>query len=206
MPKKSGAHPARYRGGQSGNRNAFQHGFYAHSLPPIEWDPPPSPNIHRLKTYAADTLEHEIDALRVLIGRLAALQDVPDPEMKDPDALFKTLLSASHRLATLLRIENAIQAYISELESAHSIRDSIDHFREASTPLSDLLTVHSLERIRAQLGNSKTFALAQSLSAEDLKKYALIFADPPPEQDLPFEKSLDGSGAPRSLKAHKENK
>jgi hypothetical protein len=205
MPKKSGTHPARSRGGQSGNRNAFQHGFYAHSLPPIEWDPPPSPNINRLKTYAADTLAHEIDALRVLIGRLADLQDQPDPEMKDPDAPFKTLLSASQRLATLLRIENTIQANVSELEDAHSIRDSIDHFRKESTPLSDLLTVHNLERIRAQLGSSKTFALAQSLSVEDLKKYATIFADPPPEQYLPFEKSFRGAGRPGPFNTHKEN-
>ncbi len=127
-----------------------------------------------------------------------------EPALQAP-TLFKTLLSASHRLATLLGIENTIQAYVSELESAHSLRDSIDHFREASTPLSDLLTVKNLERIRAQLGNSKTFALAQSFSTEDLKKYASIFADPPPEQGPLSEKSPDGSGAPRSRKAHEEN-
>jgi len=173
MPKKRGAQP--------GNTNAFQHGFYDSSLPPIQWDQPPSPNINRLEIYAADTLEPEIQALRVLIRRLASFQDEPDPEMKDPDAPFKTLLSASHRLDTLLHIQNTLQAYVSELESAHYIRDIIEDQQGESTSPSDLLTVNNLEKIRLQLGSPITFSFKQFLSVEDLQKYASLFEDPPPD-------------------------
>ena len=177
----------RKRGAQSGNTNAFQHGFYARALPPIEWDPPPSPAITLQKTYAADTLEYEIQALRVLIRRLAALQDEPDPEMKDPDAPFKTLLSASHRLDTLLHLQNTLQAYVSDLESVHYFRDLVDDCNKESTPLSYLLTVNNLEKIRMKLGGPKTLSFKQFLLAEDLQKYASIFHDPQPyEEDLPI--------------------
>jgi hypothetical protein len=177
----------RKRGAQSGNANAFQHGFYARSLPPIQWDPPPSPAIDSQKSYAADTLEREIQALRILIRRLAAVQYEPDPEMKDPDAPFNTLLSASHRLATLLHLENGLKAYVSDLENAHYIRDFIDESNKESTPLSELLTVNNLDKIRLQLGGPKTLSFKQFLSADDLQKYASIFRDPEPdEEDISF--------------------
>ena len=168
------------RGAQPGNTNAFQHGFYRSSLPPIQWDQPPSPDINRFKIYAADTLEPEIQALRVLIGRHATFQDEPDPEMKDPDAPFKTLLSASHRLDTLLHIQNTLQSCVSELENAHYFLDEIEDQKEKSTPISDLLTVNNLDKIRLQLCGPITFSFKQSLSVEDLQKYASLFEDPPP--------------------------
>jgi hypothetical protein len=197
MPKKRGAQP--------GNTNAFQHGFYASSLPSIQWDQPPSPDIKRLKIYAADTLEPEIQALRVLIGRLAAIQDEPDPEMKDPDAPFKTILSASHRLDTLLHIQNTLHSYVSELEDAHYFLDMIEDQKKKSTSPSDLLTVNNLEKIRLQLGSSKTISFKQFLSAEDLQKYASLFEDPPPEEDRQTEHAADGSNTPELLDTQKEN-
>ena len=169
---------SRKRGGQSGNANAFSHGFYARNLPPIEWD---FPAIDSQKSYAADTLEHEIQAIRILIRRLAAIQDEPDPEMKDPDAPFNTLLSASHRLDTLLRLQNALQTYVSDLENAHYFRDFSDELNKDSTPLSELITVNNLEKIRMKLGDSKTISFKQFLSADDLQKYASIFRDPEPD-------------------------
>jgi hypothetical protein len=188
-PASSGG---RKRGAQSGNSNAFQHGFYARSLPPIEWNPSPSPAIDSQKSYAADTLEYEIQALRVLISRLAAVQDEPDPEMKDPDAPFNTLLSASHRLDTLLRLQNALQAYVSDLENVHYLRDFLVELNKESTPLSELLTVNNIEKIRLQLGGPETIPFKQFLSADDLQKYASIFCDPEPDQeDIPFYDDFD---------------
>jgi hypothetical protein len=183
MPKKRGACPVRSRGAQPGNHNACQHNFYTRVLPPIQWDLPPSPDIKAHKSYAADTLQHEIDALRVLIARLAALQDQPDPEMKDPDAPFKTLLSASHRLDALLRIQNALKAHVSRLEDAHYLWDIAQDWNEKSAPFSDLLTINNLEKIRLNLGGPKISTIKQSLSAEDLQKYASLFSDPPPEEE-----------------------
>jgi hypothetical protein len=191
MPKKRGAYPVRSRGAcptrsrgaQPGNHNACQHNFYTSVLPPIEWDLPPVPDIKAFKSYAADTLQYEIDALRVLIRRLAALQDEPDPEMKDPDAPFKTLLSASHRLDALLRIQNTLKAHVSELEDAHYLRDIVQDWNEKSAEFSDLLTINNLEKIRLSLGGPGTITVKQSLSAEDLQKYASLFSDPPPEED-----------------------
>lgn len=193
----------RKRGAQPGNANAFQHGFYACSLPPIEWDPPPSPDITLQKTYAADTLEHEIQTLRVLIRRLAAVQDEPDPIMKDPDAPFNTILSASHRLDTLLRLQNTLQAFVSNLEDVHYFRDSFDELNKESTPLSDLLTVNNLEKIRMKLGGPKTLSFKQFLSADDLQKYASLFRDPEPDEgDISVR---DDFNFPELQDARKEN-
>jgi hypothetical protein len=183
MPKKRGACPARSRGAQPGNHNACQHNFYTRVLPPIEWDLPPSPDIKAHKSYAADTLQHETDALRVLINRLAARQDEPDPEMKDPDAPFKTLLSASRRLDALLRIQNALQSHVSKLENAHYLRDIAQDWNQKSTPFSDLLTINNLEKIHVKLCGPGISTIKQSLSTEDLQKYASLFSDPPPEED-----------------------
>jgi len=177
----------RKRGAQSGNTNAFQHGFYARSLPPIQWDPPPAPSTQSQKSYAADTLEHEIEAIRILIRRLAVIQDEPDPEMKDPDAPFNTILSASHRLDTLLSLQNALQTYVTDLENVHYFRDFVDELNKESTPLSELLTVNNLEKIRMQIGGPKTLSFKQFLSADDLQKYGSVFRDPQPDEaDISF--------------------
>ena len=107
--------------------------------------------------------------------------------MKDPDAPFNTILSASYRLDTLLSLQNALQAYVSDLENVHYLRDYIDELNKESTPLSELLTVNNLEKLRMHLGGPKTLSFKQFLSADDLQKYSSVFRDPQPDEaDISF--------------------
>jgi hypothetical protein len=175
-PTRPASRRERKRGAQPGNANAVQHGFYSRALPPTEWE------LH--SSSAIDTLEWEIKALRVLINRLAAVQDQPDPEMKDPDAPFTTILSASHRLDTLLRIQNTLHSYELTQEAARWQREILQDINKKSTPLTELLTVNNLDKIRLKLGGPQTYSLKEILKDETMQEYASLFEDPEPEEDL----------------------
>src|SRR3990172_9174511 len=65
-PRKQDADPARKRGAQSGNRNAYKHGFYTHAFQASDQLEISSPG--------RGWLQDEINLLRVLIANIA--QDI----------------------------------------------------------------------------------------------------------------------------------
>ena len=153
-PTRPASRRERKRGAQPGNANAVQHGFYSRALPPTEWE------LH--SSSAIDTLEWEIKALRVLINRL----------------------SASHRLDTLLRIQNTLHSYELTQEAARWQREILQDINKKSTPLTELLTVNNLDKIRLKLGGPQTYSLKEILKDETMQEYASLFEDPEPEEDL----------------------
>lgn len=159
--------PARRRGGQPGNRNAYIHGFYARHLPrDVSWSPPPQSG--------CDTLEPEIHALQVLMGRLSSRLDTPDSESSDPDAPFKVILSASDCLDVLQKHHDCLQDRT--LENQRWLDDMLAYQEIRRTPPTDLLTVENLEKLRMSLFRDSALPLEKYLTPEWLESYQALRA------------------------------
>lgn len=160
--RKPGPCPARRRGGQPGNNNALRHGFYSRQLSAeVQWKSPPESGY--------DTLQPEIGALGELIHRLSACLDAPDPDLKDPDAPLKAILSASHRLGVLHKFHYLLQD--STWERISFIQDSIAYHQARDTHPASLLSLRNLEKLRAGLFPHTYRPFEQFLTGEHLQEY-----------------------------------
>lgn len=153
---------ARSRGGQPGNKNAVRHGFYSRQeSADVGWQAPPESGY--------DTLQPEIAALGELIRRLSARLDTPDPDLKDPDAPLKAILSASHRLGVLHKFHYRLQD--STWERMSFIQDSIAYLQARDTHPARLLTLRNLEKLRSELFPDTYRPFEEFLTGEHLQAY-----------------------------------
>lgn len=160
-PHPSGARKKK-RGGQPGNRNALRHGFYARSLPPaVAWDYPS-------QRVQFDSLQSEIDALQVLIARISALLDTPDPDLKNPHAPLNAVLNASREIDSLQKKHHQLQNYTLKMEyEAEQMRV---YKKTRETHPTELLTTKNLEALLLKL-YPNALPFKDYLSPEDLEKY-----------------------------------
>jgi hypothetical protein len=86
--------PARKRGAQPGNRNAYKHGFYARPFSKLEID-----NLASLQNGLAD----EIAMLRLLMRRVMEQADQQENSMEDWLQTLQRLSLVANRLARLLK-------------------------------------------------------------------------------------------------------
>jgi hypothetical protein len=150
------------RGAQAGNKNAYKQGFYSRNiLPDMEWE---------LSNTTTDSLVNEINALRVLMSRLVAAQEKPDPDLKDPDAPYKMLLLAARRLNIVLTIHVGLQDPLPVI--ARATRDLCSHFQQTS----DLYTIQNLERAASLMLGEKYLPMEKYLPPELLERYEYILA------------------------------
>jgi hypothetical protein len=142
--------------------------------PPTEW---------QARSPTVDTLEYEIQALRVLVNRLAAFQDQPDPDLNDPDTPFKAILSASHRLNTLLRIQNDLHMLALQADALKFHTDLLKYQSQGDSPFTDLLSVLELDKLRLRVGQPGTVSVKELLKLDGNQKYASLFEEYDPETD-----------------------
>ena len=93
--------PARKRGAQPGNQNAFKHGFFARKMTPLE--------LSDLETALGDGLADEIALLRVIIRRVFDYaNDHESQTLETWSGSLNTLGAACSRLAGLLRTDQIL--------------------------------------------------------------------------------------------------
>jgi len=102
-PRKQDAGPARKRGAQSGNRNAYKHGFYTHAFQASDQLEISSPGQGRL--------QDEINLLRVLIANIAQdIQPAQNLSFQENISALYTVSLALARLDSLRRTNHWLQA------------------------------------------------------------------------------------------------
>ena len=164
MPKKRGAKP--------GNQNAYKQGYYSRNIPAdIPWE---------LSNTNADGLKSESNAIRVLMSRLAAANQNPDSDLKDPDAPYKMFLLASRRLDIVLTIDAELSDPLPLI--AGISRDLLSYSQHSS----DLYTIQNLERASSLMLGEKYLSLEKYAPSELIEKYNYILAQQQPveEDDL----------------------
>lgn len=149
-------------GAQPGNKNALDHGSYSRAISPdIEWE---------LLNPNTDSLESEINATRDLMSRLAAAEEKPDPDLKDPDAPYKMILLATHRLDKVRAIDAELQDPLPVI--ARDMRDLRSHSQQTS----DLYTIQNLDQAANLMLGEKYLPLAEYLPPDLLEKYEYVLA------------------------------
>jgi len=140
MPSKPGAQPR--------NTNALKHGFYSSRSSTIEWDD--------LSGRSTDSLAGEIDALRVLLHRLACHPDPdPDPLDTDPYNPFNVIITASARLSSLIRTQYRLAAPDNDawVLLHHAVKEYWLKFNQRV--YQELLTPENLESLRLKLRSAR---------------------------------------------------
>jgi hypothetical protein len=102
--RPTGKHgPARQRGAQSGNRNAYKHGFYTRAFQPSDQ--------LEISAPGKDRLQDEINLLRVLIANTAQIiQPDQSPSFQETISALYTVSLALARLDSLHHTNNRLQS------------------------------------------------------------------------------------------------